>query len=128
MRRTVLSVLALACTAVLAATAPALADEATTPAPKETAAPSPVPAEDGSPSAAPAEPTTVAPTEDAPSSEPTRAPRDQVSVVPSGAPDTGVTSGDSGPGAGMIGGGAAAVLGLSGAAVFVVRRRRATGA
>ncbi|WP_328502314.1 Tat pathway signal sequence domain protein [Streptomyces sp. NBC_00457] len=128
MRRTVLSVLALACTAVLAATGPAFADGATTPAPKATTAPSPVPDEDGSPSPAPAEPTTVAPTEDTPSPEPTLAPSDQVSVVPSGAPDTGVTSQDSGPGAGMIGGGAAAALGLSGAAVFVVRRRRATGA
>ncbi|MGI5136567.1 MULTISPECIES: sortase-dependent protein [unclassified Streptomyces] len=121
MRRTVLSSMALACTAVLAGTVPAFADGAT-------ATPSPVPTRASS--AAPsAEPTR------APSAVPSRASspapaRGQVSVVPSGAPDTGVVADSSPSGAtdGLIGGGAAAVLVAGGAAVFVVRRRRASGA
>ncbi|WP_210585260.1 Tat pathway signal sequence domain protein [Streptomyces sp. GESEQ-35] len=123
MRRTVLSALALACTAVLASTAPALADE-TSPAPRR-AAPSAEPARDASASAEPTR--DASPVPSARDTGPTRAPSDQVSVVPSGAPDTGVASENSGPGAGLIGGGTAALLGLGGAAVFVVRRR-ATGA
>ncbi|MFD0225670.1 sortase-dependent protein, partial [Streptomyces hirsutus] len=53
-----------------------------------------------------------------------------VSVVPSGAPDTGAApeSAQSGTEAGLIGGGATAVLAAGGVAVFLVRRRRATGA
>ncbi|MGW3684161.1 sortase-dependent protein, partial [Streptomyces prasinus] len=52
-----------------------------------------------------------------------------VSVVPSGAPDTGAAPepARSGAQAGLIGGGATAVLAAGGAAVFLVRRR-ATGA
>lgn len=133
MRRTVLSALALACTAVLASTAPALAD-GTTPSPATTAPSAtavPTPAE---PSAEPStEPTrTASPVPSAPSeAEPTRAPEGgQVSVVPSGAPNTGVgsSSSSSGTEGGLIGGGAAAVLLAGGATVFVVRRRRAHGA
>ncbi|MDX3225681.1 sortase-dependent protein [Streptomyces sp. ME19-01-6] len=130
MRRTVLSAVALACTAVLASTVPAFADEAT-PAPTKaptTAVPTP------------REEPTKAPATQAPA-DATPAPRDekahkrpskpQVREVPKGAPNTGVTaeeSSDSGTDAGLIGGGAAAVLVAGGAAVFVVRRRRATGA
>ncbi|MYR42061.1 Tat pathway signal sequence domain protein, partial [Streptomyces sp. SID5910] len=96
MRRTILSALALACTAVLASTAPAFADGPTaapssppataTPAPsapsaEPTQAPSPVPSV-----SSPAVSTPV------PSAEPTRPPADgQVSAVPEGAPDTGAT-------------------------------------
>ncbi|MEU0807923.1 sortase-dependent protein [Streptomyces sp. NPDC005970] len=131
MRRTVLSAVALACTAVLASTGPAFADEAT-PAPKPTVS---------------AEPTkTPAPADQAPSVEPSKSPatavptpRDetaqkpaepQVRAVPKGAPNTGVAEESSGSGAegALIGGGAAALLAAGGAAVFVVRRRRATGA
>jgi hypothetical protein len=57
--------------------------------------------------------------------------RGQVRVVPSGAPDTGVTTGSDGSGSDsmLFGGGAAGALAVGGAAVFVVRRRRqATGA
>ncbi|MFI9760655.1 sortase-dependent protein [Streptomyces sp. NPDC051963] len=123
MRRTVLSVLALACTAVLAGTGPALADE-TSPAPRS-AAPSAAPTRDARESAEPTQAPSPVPSD--PGTEPTRAPSGQVPVVPSGAPDTGVAAEDSGPGAGVIGGGTAAAIGLGGAAVFVVRRRRATG-
>ncbi|KIF67373.1 hypothetical protein HY68_33275, partial [Streptomyces sp. AcH 505] len=64
------------------------------------------------PSAAPARPTDRA---------------GEVSVVPSGAPDTGVATAPAGSGTteGLIGAGAAALV-AGGAAVFVVRRRRAT--
>ncbi|MBQ0827541.1 Tat pathway signal sequence domain protein [Streptomyces tagetis] len=126
MRRTLLSAAALACAAVMAATAPALADD-TVPgqAPSPTLAP-----------ATPAEPTPVpsvsspdaaeAPAEDA---ELSAVPEDaQVSAVPEGAPDTGAVARDaSGPSAGAAGVGAAALL-AAGASVYVVRRRRATGA
>ncbi|MFB9351167.1 sortase-dependent protein [Streptomyces heliomycini] len=117
MRRTVLSATALACTAVLASTTPALADSpspvpAATVAPSESSAPadatepSPVPAEDDAPdrSTAPGE----------------------VAVVPSGAPDTGVASAESGADGALIGGSGVAVLTAGRAAVLLVRRRRAT--
>ncbi|GAA2308910.1 sortase-dependent protein [Streptomyces violaceusniger] len=124
MRRTVLSAMTLACTAVLATTAPAFADDAT-PAPRAPrASASPVPS---------AEPTRT-PTSDVlvPKEETTKKrDRGQVAVVPKGAPNTGVTdgsSGSSGTEGALIGGGAAAVLAAGGAAVLVVRRRRATGA
>ncbi|MCX5561171.1 Tat pathway signal sequence domain protein [Streptomyces sp. NBC_00038] len=116
MRRTVLSALALGCTAVLASTVPAFADDAT---------PSPVPTRvSESASQAPsAEPTR------APSAEPTTAPAPgEVSRVPEGAPDTGVAPAQSGTDGALIGGGAAAVFAAGGAAVYLVRRRRATGA
>ncbi|MEU3794531.1 sortase-dependent protein [Streptomyces fructofermentans] len=123
MRRTVLSTMALACTAVLAGAVPAFADD---PSPVPTSRPTTA---DPAPSAEP----TRAPddTRPAPSTAPTRAPSgDQVSVVPSGAPDTGVAPVSSGSGSptGLIGAGAATVFAAGGAAVFVVRRRRATGA
>ncbi|WP_103541446.1 hypothetical protein, partial [Streptomyces sp. SM1] len=88
MRRTVLSAAALACAAVMASAMPAFADdpspvpetgvsESVSPAPADEADPSPVPAEDGD--AAPAEDGDAAPAEDA----------GGVTVLPSGAPDTG---------------------------------------
>ncbi|MFI2376221.1 sortase-dependent protein [Streptomyces sp. NPDC018964] len=119
MRRTVLSATALACTAVLASPVSAFADgpspvtEATvtpggSPAPADATEPSPVPAESDAPdrSAAPG----------------------GVTVVPSGAPDTGVgsASAESGADGVLIGGSATAVLAVGGAAVLLVRRRRAT--
>ncbi|MFC9077633.1 sortase-dependent protein [Streptomyces sp. NPDC057062] len=124
MRRTVLSALALGSTIVLAGTVPAFAD-----------GPSPVPSTRPG-AAAPAGPSPVPATRSsAPSAVPSAAPtrvngRGQVSVVPKGAPDTGVTavSSSSGSEGGLIGGGAAAALVAGGAAVFAVRRRRATGA
>ncbi|GAA0925059.1 MULTISPECIES: Tat pathway signal sequence domain protein [Streptomyces violaceusniger group] len=126
MRRTVLSAMTLACTAVLATTVPAFADDATTPAPRRTAAASAGPV----PSDAPAR--TPSPVTPAPREEPAqKRDRGQVAVVPKGAPNTGVTaesSGSSGNEGALIGGGAAAVLAAGGAAVLVVRRRRATGA
>ncbi|MEU0242726.1 sortase-dependent protein [Streptomyces sp. NPDC006235] len=135
MRRTVLTALALAGTAVLLGTGPAFASEATTPSPVPTAAAhTPEPAESAAPTAAPAEPTRdQSGARPAESAAPTPAPADgddQVSVVPSGAPDTGVTeaSSDSGVGGTAIGAGAAAVLALGGGTFVVVRRRRATGA
>ncbi|MFD7241204.1 sortase-dependent protein [Streptomyces massasporeus] len=125
MRRTVLSVLALAGTAVLMGTGPAFADGPATPSPVPSdAAPSTRPAESAEPTRAPE------PARKTPTPEPTRAPADgQVSVRPSGAPDTGVAATDgSGSGGTAVGAGAAAVLALGGGTVFVVRRRRATGA
>ncbi|GGJ77724.1 hypothetical protein GCM10011583_06420 [Streptomyces camponoticapitis] len=120
MRRTVLSAMALASTAVLATTVPAFADDAT-----PTPVPSTRPTEEAAP--APAEPSQATRT---PSSAPApaRTPG-QVAVVPEGAPDTGVApaASRSGTGGMLIGTGAAA-LAASGAAVFVVRRRRVTGA
>lgn len=122
MRRTVLSALALACTAVLAGTVPAFADD-TSPTPGTgTKAPSAVPA-------ATTAPTRGESSTEEPTQAPTKAPgRGEVSAVPSGAPDTGVASTGSGSDSGLIGGGAAAVFAMGGAAVYVVRRRRATGA
>ncbi|MER7485900.1 sortase-dependent protein [Streptomyces sp. NPDC126497] len=117
MRRTVLSATALACTAVLAGTVPAFAD-GPSPVPAATAAPgdSPVPADAADPSPVPAE---------SDASDPSAAPGG-VTVVPSGAPDTGVVSEAAEPGAdgALIGGSAAAVL-AAGATVVLVRRRRA---
>jgi hypothetical protein len=130
MRRTVLSAMALACTAVLASTVPAFAN-----------APSPVPTTRAGATAAPREatpvpsaPATQAPTKQrtAPRAVPGRpAGRGQVAVVPKGAPDTGgvaASSGPSGTETGLAGAGAAAMLLGGGAAVFAVRRRRTTGA
>ncbi|MFE7210253.1 sortase-dependent protein [Streptomyces sp. NPDC001698] len=114
MRRTILTAAAVACTAVLAGTAPAFADGA---------APSPVPTR----AATPAEADSATP---APVAEPTRAPaRSQVRAVPAGAPDTGVTTPaqESGSRDGLIGGVGVALV-MAGGAVLVVRRRRATGA
>ncbi|MEU0523431.1 sortase-dependent protein [Streptomyces niveus] len=124
MRRTVLSAMALASTAVLAGAVPAFADDATpsaVPSTRPTAeAPSPAPSEAPSDAPAPAR-----------SAEPTQAPTPgQVAVVPEGAPDTGVVpvSAGSGTDGALIGTGAAAALAVGGAAFVVVRRRRATGA
>ena len=123
MRRTILSAVALACTAVLAGTAPAFADD-----------PSPVPSAPAestpSPTAEPTEATPV-PSVSVPAQEPTRAapaPADgQVSVVPEGAADTGVAgpADTSGTDQGLVGAGAGGVLLAGGAVLFVVRRRRA---
>ncbi|MGC3002006.1 sortase-dependent protein [Streptomyces sp. G35A] len=110
MRRMILSAVALACTAVLAGTAPAFADD-----------PTPVPS-------APAAASTPSPAaEPSPAPSPTVG---QVSAVPEGAPDTGVAGPrSSGSDEGLIGAGAGAALVASGAVLFVVRRRRAaTGA
>ncbi|WP_448330251.1 sortase-dependent protein [Streptomyces sp. DSM 41534] len=125
MRRTVLSAMTLACTAVLASTAPAFADEAS-PVPSAPAAEA-TPAPRAEPTRGPAKAVPV------PREEPAqKRDRGQVAVVPEGAPDTGVTATSAGSGSGsegaLIGGGAAAVLAAGGAAVLVVRRRRATGA
>lgn len=129
MRRTVLSALVLASTAVLGGAVPAFADNATpTPVPSSpsTATP-PTDAGTEAPSSAPSQ----KPTGRAPSAVP---PRDeapgQVAVVPEGAPDTGVSpaSAQSGSADGVLIGTGAAALFAGGAAVFVVRRRRATGA
>ncbi|MFJ5997051.1 sortase-dependent protein [Streptomyces sp. NPDC092370] len=134
MRRTVLTALALAGTAVLLGTGPVFASETATPRPAPTSVEPTQRPEDSAEPTASAEPTR-APAEDtpAPDDEPTRAPaEDQVSVVPSGAPDTGVTpasqASDSGFDGTALGAGAAAVLALGGGTVLVVRRRRATGA
>lgn len=128
MRRTVLSALVLASTAVLAGAVPAFADSAT---------PTPVPSRPST--AAPAdeagEAPSVAPSQKTPSQAPSAVPpRDeapaQVAVVPEGAPDTGVSpvSTQSGSADSVLIGTGAAALFAGGAAVFVVRRRRATGA
>ncbi|MFH9012757.1 sortase-dependent protein [Streptomyces sp. NPDC017943] len=132
MRRTVLSLLALAGTAVVVGSGPAFAGGGTTPTPVPA---SERPAETTAPTARPeptrpesARPESARPTPARPA--PTRAPADrQVTVVPSGAPDTGVTA-DAGPASGgtAVGAGAAAVLALGGGTVVVVRRRRASGA
>lgn len=125
MRRTVLSAMAFASTAVLAGAVPAFADDAT-----PSAVPSTRPTAEATPSQAPSEAPSAAPAP-AESTEPTRAPSapGQVAVVPEGAPDTGVVpvSAGSGTDGALIGTGAAA-LAVGGAAFVVVRRRRATGA
>jgi hypothetical protein len=53
-----------------------------------------------------------------------------VGIVPSGAPNTGVTTGSNGSHSDgiLIGGGTAGALAVGGAAVLLVRRRRTTGA
>ncbi|GAB3169162.1 sortase-dependent protein [Streptomyces incanus] len=113
MRRTVFSAAALACTALLASAVPAFADEST-PVADTTATPSVSPEPTATPEPAPAEEGNTG----------------EVSVVPSGAPDTGVApqSAQSGADGELIGGGATALLAAGGAAVFLVRRRRATAA
>ncbi|WP_217250865.1 Tat pathway signal sequence domain protein [Streptomyces sp. AC602_WCS936] len=129
MRRTILSAVALACTAVLASTAPAFADDPTpTPSAPATSAPATA---TPSPTAAPSEAPTPSASVPAPAAEPSEAPADgQVSVVPEGGADTGTAApSSSGSDAGLIGAGAGAGLLAGGAALFVVRRRRAaTGA
>ncbi|MFD6554597.1 sortase-dependent protein, partial [Streptomyces sp. NPDC058398] len=91
MRRTVFSATALACTAVLVGTVPAFADGSSPrPSTRPGATTAPAPA---SPTAAPApaSPTPSRAPSAVPSAVPTRAPGSrQVSVRPSGAPDTGV--------------------------------------
>ncbi|WP_217143807.1 LPXTG cell wall anchor domain-containing protein [Streptomyces sp. AC627_RSS907] len=127
MRRTILSAVALACTAVLMGTAPAFADDPA-PAPTVAAPAENAPSAGTEPNEAPAPAPSVS--TPAPAAEPTRAPAgSQVSAVPEGAPDTGVAAPQSsGDDAGIVGAGAGAVL-AAGAVLFVVRRRRAaTGA
>ncbi|MFF2385117.1 sortase-dependent protein [Streptomyces sp. NPDC058108] len=126
MRRTVLSAAALAFLAVPVATVSASAADAT-PSARPSARPSAVtaPAPSAEPSRAAGGDTRT------PRPVPSRpATRGQVSVVPNGAPDTGVASTSTGSGSqnALLGGGAAAVLAGGGAAVLLVRRRRATGA
>lgn len=122
MRRTVLSATALAFTAVLATALPAFADDTSpTTAPQDASA---------APSAVPSAPATKAPSEAEPTKDTndgdTRPEPSQVSVVPSGAPDTGAVSGSTGTGTGVLAGtGATALLLGGGAAVVLVRRRRA---
>ncbi|TKT03049.1 LPXTG cell wall anchor domain-containing protein [Streptomyces lasalocidi] len=126
MRRTVLSGLALAGTALFAGAVPAFADASPTQVPRTTAA-------TAVPSAGPGTGATPRPAPGTRSAEPTVAPSTvpgQVRVVPSGAPDTGVaaaSAGDSGNTGALVGGGTAVLAG-AGAAFLVVRRRRATGA
>ncbi|MGW0827538.1 sortase-dependent protein [Streptomyces sp. NPDC002845] len=126
MRRTALSALALACTAVLATTAPAFADDPSpVPSVASEAPPTPVPSD----APEPAQEASPVPSKVSEGEVPPTENGGQVAVVPSGAPDTGVTAESSEAGAGgLIGGGAAAVLVAGGATFFVVRRRRATGA
>ncbi|MEU9399795.1 Tat pathway signal sequence domain protein [Streptomyces sp. SID4985] len=146
MRRTVLSATAAACVAVLANTVPAFAHGASatpTTRPSVTAVPStsvpsarPSAPGGAEPSAAPSRVPSAAPArtaEGAPTPVPSAAPargRGQVAVVPSGAPDTGVTTGssDSGNHASLVGSSAVGSLVVGGTAVFLLRRRRATGA
>lgn len=114
MRRTILSVVALACTAVLAGSVPAFAD-GTAPAPTPTAATAPAQSGTAAPKPTPTRSATPAPT----------AAAGGVSVVPKGAPDTGVppVAERSGVDGAPIGAGAAALV-IGGAAVYLVRRRR----
>lgn len=139
MRRTVLSALALAGTAVLAGAVPAFADgeapsQVPTTRPVDDTKPSAVPSE-ATPSKAPETGPSKATDTRTPSAVPPRDKRDerdergQVGVRPEGAPDTGVApvSAESG-GDGMLIGTGAAAFAAGGAALFVVRRRRATGA
>ncbi|MDT0401386.1 sortase-dependent protein [Streptomyces edwardsiae] len=129
MRRTVLGAAALACTAVLASAVPAFADgpspvsEATV-VPSE-AAPAPVDATEPSPVPAPVDATEPSPVPAATDSPDGSEAPGEVTVVPSGAPDTGVAAQESTAHGTLIGGGAAAVL-AAGGVVFLVRRRRAT--
>ncbi|MDN3246683.1 hypothetical protein J2S54_003349 [Streptomyces sp. DSM 42143] len=132
MRRTILSAVALACTAVLAGIAPAFATDPT-PVPSSPAAatPSAEPSEAPGTGTGPSEVPTPSVSVPAPAAEPSEVPADgQVSVVPEGAADTGVGAAQSsGSDAGLIGAGAGAGLLAGGAVLFVVRRRRAaTGA
>ncbi|CAM5645092.1 Tat pathway signal sequence domain protein OS=Streptomyces tendae OX=1932 GN=GUR47_20320 PE=4 SV=1 [Streptomyces tendae] len=123
MRRTILTAVALACTAVLAGTAPAFAD-GPSPVPSAPAASTPSPGT--GPSEATAAPCVSVPAE--PTRAPAPAPADgQVSVVPEGAADTGVAapSDPAGTDGTAVGAGAGGVLLAGGAVVFVVRRRRA---
>ncbi|MET9552009.1 sortase-dependent protein [Streptomyces sp. NPDC006645] len=126
MRRTVLSALVLASTAVLAGAVPAFADDATpSAAPSRPSTSTPPTDEAGqAPSAAPSQKTP----DRGPSAVPSRgdAPA-QVAVVPEGAPDTGVgpASARSGSADSVLIGTGAAALFAGGAGVFVVRRRRA---
>ncbi|MCF2435614.1 Tat pathway signal sequence domain protein [Streptomyces thinghirensis] len=119
MRRTILSAVALACTAVLAATAPAFADD-----------PTPVPSTRRRAGAEPrhrAERGAVALRQLAgPGGGPSRAPADgQVSTVPEGAPDTGVAApASSGTDEGLIGAGAGGGARRGRRGPLVVRRRR----
>lgn len=114
MRRTGLSALALACTAVLATTVPAFADDSPSAVPTvldSTQAPatdpSPVPSKVAEPSLVPSDS------------------RSQVAVVPSGAPDTGeVPTSSNTSQTGLIGGGAAAAVVLASGTVLMIRRRR----
>ncbi|MEU8589599.1 sortase-dependent protein [Streptomyces sp. NPDC048664] len=120
MRRTILSALALSCTAVLAGTVPAFAHGVS---------PSPVPSRAAS-SATPSAVPSAGPSRDQASARPAPVGPEtggQVSVVPKGAPDTGVAvpSASGGEG-GLIGAGAAAALVAAGAGAYVVRRRRTT--
>ncbi|MFE7645023.1 sortase-dependent protein [Streptomyces phaeoluteigriseus] len=116
-RRTGSTALAVAATALLIGAGPAFADGGTpTPAPAGTAtAPTPAPA----PSEATPEPApTVTPGSD-----------DQVRVVPRGAADTGeTTTAAPSSGDGTLIGGLAAVFAAGGVGVYVLRRRRTTGA
>ncbi|MDX3531541.1 Tat pathway signal sequence domain protein [Streptomyces sp. ID05-39B] len=117
-RRTGFTALAVAGTALLIGAGPAFADGGTpTPVPSTTAtAPTPAPA----------------PSEATPEPAPTVAPGsgEQVPVVPRGAADTGEgTTAASSPGDGtLIGGSVAVAFAAGGAGVYVLRRRRTTGA
>ncbi|MBJ6620562.1 Tat pathway signal sequence domain protein [Streptomyces sp. DHE17-7] len=130
MRRTILSAVALACTAVLAGTAPAFADDPTpAPAAPATATPSAEPSPGRHRHPARSEPRPLrqraGPGEHSPGRHDGTVPS-----VPEGAPDTGVADAPSSSGgAGLVGAGTGAGLLAGGAALFVVRRRRAaTGA
>ncbi|MFE9613241.1 sortase-dependent protein [Streptomyces sp. NPDC006012] len=156
MRRTVLTLAAFAATAVLAGAAPAFADGPATPVPAPARDATPVPAQPRDATPVPSSPRDATPVPSSPRdatpvpsspkgtdpaqtragtsapspvpSPATRAPG-QVTVVPKGAPDTGVVAPSSASGSwdGLLGGGAAAALVAAGGAVFVVRRRRAAG-
>ncbi|ULR54015.1 Tat pathway signal sequence domain protein [Streptomyces deccanensis] len=122
MRRTVLSATALAFTAVLATALPAFADDTTpTAVPKEASqAPTPAPSAPATDHPAETEPTKGT---DATDASPVPS---QVSVVPSGAPDTGTAPKSEGSGSAVLAGtGATALLLGGGAAVVLVRRKRA---
>ncbi|MEU8454610.1 LPXTG cell wall anchor domain-containing protein [Streptomyces griseoaurantiacus] len=150
MRRTVLSALALACTAVLAGTMqPAFADSTPKPRTAATVAPkddkqqdaTPAPAEKRREEAARTGQVAEVPrgaadtgvTDDA-TPVPAQKQREeaartgQVADVPRGAADTGVTGGSSSSDQSALIGGAAALVAAGGAGFLVVRRRRATGA
>ncbi|MGW5234759.1 sortase-dependent protein [Streptomyces nodosus] len=114
MRRTILSAAVVAVTAVLAVTAPAVADgRAPSPVPSSrTATPEPTRAATPVPTAAPAE---AGVRDRSAVPEPTRAAAgEQVRAVPAGAPDTGVTTLSSDSRDGLIGGGAAGLAVVTG--------------